>query len=509
MVTLNGVGTRDQLTGAPVNILPLLDKTPYLVAPSDLSPEELRFATRQDGEGKDQQARYHLYSDYYLGRQRDPRKLTYTSDDETRERSFRAVYNVCAPIVDILVERLTITSFSATGSTETATALAHTLWDWWQALRMDALARDVHRGCLTAGDAYLMCEWPAGAPLPNVYLEDAAQIRVVYDNQRQMQRAYKAWTEIVDSAGRTRIRVNRYQPGLIEKFEAATAAGGVANYYAGDGDEGIIAWADTEGPLPIPIIHFRNMPHGGDFGRSELADAVPMQDQYNLRAWATSQAAIFDGARTKYGINVSKLIHPTTGEPIAPPLGPNAFWYVTPEDPDKAVSIGTLDVGAVDQLQEVVDRLLKTIAGLLGIPVHLIWPAGGLPSGESLKTAEGRLVSKLGDRSVVFGNAWEDFCALLMRLGRAFAGVEYAPNSTITTEWQSFESRSALLEEQVLDLRASDLSWEQRMRERDYSEEEIDRIRTERAGEQTAVVANAPVGGGSDGRTAEQGNAGG
>jgi hypothetical protein len=358
---------------------------------------------------------------------------------------------------------------------------------------MDALARVVHHAAFRYGDAYLTVGWDDGRGTPRYSIEDTRQVRPVYDTRHQLAVVYKCWEETtgIGPAARTWLRINKYQPGLIEKFVGA-ASGTRMDYYDGDGDGGVILWVDRSGePLPIPIVHFRNLPRGSDYGRSELADVVPEQDEFNRRTWATGQAAVFDGARIKFGLNVQPMTDPDTGEPKAPPMGPNVFWYMNPLDPEKPAELATLDSGDLGQLQEVADRQLKTIAGLAGIPIHLIWPGGGLPSGESLKVAESRLVAKLHDRTVSFGNDWEDTQYLALKLAETFGRISVPEGVQLTTEWASIETRSALTDEQVIDLRKDDLSWRQRMRERGYTEDEIALIEAEREADRETAVGDA------------------
>lgn len=468
------------------------------ITPAMLSKEEIDLATHIVSPSKERHELYELYRDYHEGRQRDPRGLRWTDDDRTQDRTFKAAHNVCGPLVDIPTERLTVTSFRLTGPDGTGDAatddLAALLWRWWQASRMDAIARIIHRHAFRYGDAYLMVEWDSVRGRPRYCIQDPLQIEPVYDGNGELVAVYKAWEEHpIGAMGVTaRTRINRYRPGLIEKFVSVNSL--QYQYWTEDVDSdgrpdgGIIPWIDAAGaPLPIPIVHFRNQADSLDFGRSDLADAVPMQDEYNKRIWATGQAAIFDGSRIKYGINIAAFVDPQTGTQRDPPLGPNAFWYLKPDDPNINTEVGTLAPGDVGQLQEVADRELKTIAGLLGIPMHLIWPAGGLPSGESLKTAEARLASKLLDRTITLGNGWEDVQYLAIRIANVFGNLNLPEDRMCTTQWAPVETRSELTDEQVIALKKDDLSWRQRMRERDYTEEDIERVEAEREDDRAAM----------------------
>jgi len=484
-----------------------LDPNSY--RPAALSLAEISIATHQDAIGRARHDRYDVCNDYYEGRQRDPRTLTFDGNDLNRNRDFSSRHNLCAPVIDIQVERLTVSGFHLTTAdaqrSQVTDDVSKLLWRWWQANRMDAKARMMHRRTFKFGDAYMLVEWDTEMNRPRYCLEDPRRIVPLFDPRTgALKVVYKAWAEVpagdlVNASTQTRIRINKYQPGLIEKFVATTNTYRF-DYYTedtfadGTPDTGYIPYLDRQGrPLPIPIVHFKHIDDNeGNFGRSVLDDIIPMQDTFNLRTWVTSQAAVFDGARTRYMVNI-QTTKDDAGVPRRWPLGANAMWQLNPEDPDKPFQVGTLEPGDPGRLQDTADRELKTIAGLLGIPMHLIWPEGGLPSGEALKTAEARLTSKLNDSTIMLGNSHEDVQYISIRLHNTFSNDPPIPEDLmISTTWESVESRSALIDEQVIASRADDLSWHQRMRERNYTAETIEQIEKEREEERRREQAQLP-----------------
>ena len=86
----------------------------FPIRPEPLTADEIQLASFQDSIGRAQKDLYTLYSDYYEGRQRDPRTLTFNANDTTRDRDFTARHNVCATVIDIFMERLTIEGFWVT-----------------------------------------------------------------------------------------------------------------------------------------------------------------------------------------------------------------------------------------------------------------------------------------------------------------------------------------------------------------------------------------------------------
>src|SRR5215211_7119648 len=161
--------------------LPALDLPDFVGADIGvLTREEIDLATHRIDPPKARHALYDLHHDYYEGRQRDPRGLRYGESDTTNERSFTSPHNVCAPLVDILTERLTVASFRVTAPDGVRTTqtddIGSLLWRWWQAGRMDATARIAHRHTLTFGDAFVMVEWDPVAARPLYSLQNPRQI---------------------------------------------------------------------------------------------------------------------------------------------------------------------------------------------------------------------------------------------------------------------------------------------------------------------------------------------
>lgn len=452
------------------------------LTPLDLARAERSYTAERD-------AAYHLYQDYYDGKQHDPRDIDFgDTAGRTRSPHFPARHNLCALVVDVLAERLAVTGVAAAGADSAAgpaqaDALAETLWSWWQANRMDAVQITVHAQALIKGDAFLLCDYDGAAGRPRWTFHDALTVAPVYDAGHRMTAAFKVWTEdYEDGSGypRTRRRITHYTPARIEKW-ANEGRGWVLWTFdtdaAGNPDGGVIDWTDTAGaPLGVPVIPFRNRPRGADYGTSELADVLPVQDEYNRRVWNTSEAMSYAGSPQKYVIDARA---PASGSGYV--SGPGRVWTIASAGAGVSAQAGQFPPSDLAQLQDATDRELKTLAGMTRTPLHLVWPEGGLPSGEALKTAEAGLVAKAKDRQVVFGNAWEDAFAYAVRLHNVFSGGPTLPEGlTLAVAWASPETRSDLAAEQTLALRAEDLSWQQRMRERGYDAETVARIREEK-----------------------------
>lgn len=464
-----------------------------IAGPVRLTPVDLAYALRSERLTGQRDTDYELYADYYNGKQSDPRDLDFGTRREPQRRTFKAQHNFCSVVVDVLIERMSVIGFTVTGDTVSEaqqTELAKRLWHWWQSGRMDATQVTVHAETAIAGDGFLLVDYDVANERPRFSFRPALNITPVYDAKHVMTMAYQSWTEpYLDDKGerRTRQRITKYTPALIEKW-VNEGKGWVLWTQDVDSnglpDNGIVNWVDDKGdPLGLPVIHFRNKPRNSDYGRSELADIIPIQDEYNRRVWNTSEAMSFAGNTQKYIIDAKppgKVNTDTDGRMGGFVSGPGYVWQISSRDKEQTAQAGQFAPSDIGQLQDATDRELKTLAGQSRTPVHLIWPDGTLPSGESLKTAEAPLVAKCRDRSIVLGNSWEDAMQLAIRVHNRFGPKPAMPDHiTISTMWDSFETRSALLDEQVIALRRDDIGRDQANRERGYDEETIQRINDE------------------------------
>lgn len=466
-----------------------------------LALAELNYVLRAGALFQVRDDQYRQYARYYSGHQDDPREIEF---GDRRPGSppleFHAPHNFCVVVVDVVAERLSVIGLNVTGdglSESAAADLAAQLWAWWQAGRMDETQVNLHAMTLVYGDSYLIVDYDAAAGRPRWTYHDALTITPVYDAHGTLIRAYKVWEEkYTDEAGqeRARRRATRYTPALIEKFYQDNNGRWAiwANDLDSEGrpDGGVIDWTQRNGePIGIPVVHFRNKPRGEDYGRSELHDVIPIQDEYNRRVWNTSEGMAFAGNLQKYVIGAMPpgAGKPTDGrEPYEARQGgwvsgPGTVWSIQPMDPDKGATAGYFPPSDIAALQDATDRELKTLAAQTRVPMHLIWPEGPLPSGEALKTSEAGLVFKCHDRAIVYGNKHEDAMKLAIRLHNTFgAGGALAEDVTISAQWAPFATRSELSESQTTATIREDISREEALRRAGYSPEDITKILAER-----------------------------
>src|SRR5215210_3365447 len=133
MARLEAAG-RNGLASVGVSATP----TPAVLTPVDIARINARLLLSEDRD-----RHYQHYQDYYDGRHHDPRELDFGDHEvtATRHTPFSARHNLCALVVDALVERLSVVGFQVSGdglSEAAASAYAAELWRWWQDDRNDA-----------------------------------------------------------------------------------------------------------------------------------------------------------------------------------------------------------------------------------------------------------------------------------------------------------------------------------------------------------------------------------
>lgn len=416
------------------------------------------FSSRAEG--------YRAVNDYYDGKHR----LTFAT--EKFRNAFGDLFqafadNLCPKVVDAKADRLEITGFAAEGEAQES---AEAAWRIWQGNRMDCRAGEVHTEALLSGDAYVIV-WPDLDGEPVFYPNDAALMTVKYDPETpgRILWAAKCWTQDDET-----VRLTLYYPDRIEKYvTAAKAKGGLP-----EKSSAFVPFQVEGEPWPlinlfgrVPVFHFGNNARTGRFGRSELADVIPLQNALNKSVADMLVAAEFVAMPQRYAIGLEVDTDEETGKPKTP-FVPGGLWTVGSTE----AKFGEFSSGDMRQFLEAQAGFRVEIANVSSTPIHfLVPPQGEWPSGESLKTAESEFLAKIRDRQVAFGNTWEDAMAFALRI----AGVE--GDVKISALWKNPAPRNELQEVQTGVLKKQvGISNEQVQRELGYTEEDIEKMKGER-----------------------------
>lgn len=412
---------------------------------------------------------YVLANDYYYGRHR----LAFAT--EKFRNAFGSLLktfadNLCPTIVDTVADRLVVTGFSSDAHGDDAQAA-----DIWRANRMDRRAGETHTEALKSGDSYVIV-WPDANNVPRIYPQAATLCTVEYDtdNPGAILKAAKLWK---DNAERWRLTL--YYPDRLEKYASIPAKG--SDFPSGPGMFSPFEVPGEPWPLSnpwgvVPVFHFANNAFTGTFGRSELADVIPIQDALNKAVADMLVAMEFVALPQRWITGVEIELDETTGQPRQPFVpGADRIWTIGAPD----ARFGEFAGADLTQFITVQEAFRLEGARVTRTPLHHFMPkASEFPSGEAMKTAEQPLLSKIRDRQIAWGNVWEDVMLLALRMtGHEATGLS-CNWLDVTPRNERDLVETLLLKEQI------GVSKKQLLREAGYTDEQIAQFEQERETEQ-------------------------
>ncbi len=124
------------------------------------------------------------------------------------------------------------------------------------------------------------------------------------------------------------------------------------------------------------------------------------------------------------------------------------------------------------------------LAGVTGTPhYYFMLTKGDFPSGEALKKSETRFINKVKDRQEAFGSTWADLMSFALLIEGKGKGIR------LFTQWKdpSPLSETEMLENILLKQQIG-TSEEQGLIEAGYGEDDIARMKTEKAEKQATFV---------------------
>jgi hypothetical protein len=455
----------------------MLDLASAAAQPLQIGPVQVSFLKWLVEEELARRENYDQYREYYDG--------VHDAQLTDRQRKFLELranqefrVNYCPIVVDALAERLNVTGFDAG-------AQGADLWAWWKANRMDAVQQTVHLSAVRDGDAYVMVDWDNKRSLPRFALELALSqkdggcgVKVTYGDNRQPAFASKRWRERQEGGG-LRARLNLYYPDRIEKYGSQIGASSQWQQQREADEEWPIRWTDRAGePLGIPVIHFRNKDTGYNYGTSELADVLPIQNAFNKAMLDLIAAADTTAFRIFYMIG---------DDPSGLKVAPGSWVYSTkPSSGEGSVDIGQFPGEDLTPLIKLKDSTAMEVARVTRTPISFFQLSGDRPAEGTLKQEESGLVAKTKNRQVTFGNAWEDVMAMARRLANAFGGANL-PDEGLSTQWADIEIRNEKEHMETLELKLKlGIPKKRLWGEAGYDEATIEKMLLEAADEEQA-----------------------
>lgn len=374
---------------------------------------------------------YKLHRDYYDGCQR----LLFATErfESVFGQLFKAFAdNLSAPVVDALADRLQLEGFDgAPAGTDVVADLFGT------EARFRRLAGEVTLEQLRCADAFVIGELtPDGEPV--AWPQQPETMAVDYSDEvpGRITRAAKVWLP-----RDKRWRVTVYLPDVTERWQQSSAVDtrpDNANTFELMADVG-----ETVNTLGRPpVVHFANNGPIGGYGRSELADVIPLQDALNKTIADMLVGSEFAALPQRYAIGVEEKRDPSTGRKL--PMfraGVDRLWHVS----NSQAQFGQFPAADLSKFLEVQDSFRAEIARVSGTPLHYFQikgalTAGMVPSGVALDRLEGRLNRKAEDRQNTGGETWVELVNLLREL------TDAAPIDDLTARWSEASNRDETAE---------------------------------------------------------------
>jgi hypothetical protein len=383
------------------------------LVPGQVTPEVWR--DRLNRRLDDRQGELLLYDAYYYGEHR----LAYATSKyrEAFGNLFSAWSdNWCDVVCDAAVERLNVQGFTF-GKGKLADDDA---WTIWQENDLDATSDLAHLEAIKSKESYLIVAPPEKAgDEPQITVESPIQVIVEVDpaNRKRRLAALKKW---VDESGR--VLCTLYLPDGIYRWESigpgqwssASPLGIPVAMNAWQPRKG--AEFRTNNPLGVvPVIPLCNDPTLIRGGRSDIRRIIPIQDAVNKilnDGLIASEFGAFQ-QRVLMGVEVAR---DEQGKPI--PLDElrsalSRLWVFE----DKDATATTFPAVDLENFHKFAEVLLQHLAAQSRTPIHyFLGSMGAFPSGESLKSAETPLVTKVKRKMKVFGEAWEEAMRLAFLL---------------------------------------------------------------------------------------------
>lgn len=178
----------------------------------------------------------------------------------------------------------------------------------------------------------------------------------------------------------------------------------------------------------VPIVPIVNRARLADrYGASELTPALlSLSHAANKIATDMMVAAEFHAIplRAVFGIRPEDLVDEKGNRLSA--LQVIMGRLLVAGDDGNAIKPHEFSASSLANFHDTMNQLAKHVAGLLGLPPHMLGMAtDNPPSAEAIRSAEARLVKRVEQRQLAFGGSWER----AMRLVRRFQDGDWDPRA--------------------------------------------------------------------------------
>lgn len=355
------------------------------------------------------------YASYYEGEQQ---KMAFAQ--ARYKNAFRDLFNdwrdnFCGLIIDSSTERMRVDGFripSEGGMSKEAR-------EFWQRNSLDSLANAVHLDAMVQGKAYVVV-WADKDGEPLVTPVSAEEMAV------------------------------QYKPGSMTELEAA------ARFFQDSwGRTWVTLWTETyvyEVPLGktqweqgvrrpnplgrVPVVPFHNRSRINGDPYSDLHNVIPIQDAINKITSDALLASEFAAWPQRWVTGLEIQEDEDTGLPKEP-FKVAVDKLLQAEAPD--AKFGQFEAADLKNYVNFINLLVQHLSSVSRTPSHyFLVNQGTAPSGEAIISAEAGLVSKVKERMLYFGEAWEQ----VIRICFQIKNDKRAKEVSLETVWADPEYRT-------------------------------------------------------------------
>lgn len=382
-------------------------------------------------------AQMQRWEDYYEGRQ--PLAFATERFREAFGGRFRAFSsNFMSLVVDGTRERMEVAGFDFTNQRSAKKA-----WQLWQDNSMDAASQVAHTEALVKSVVYTLVTPGMVGEAPLITIEDAYD--AITEDDPSGRRRLAGLKRYVDDYGRLVLFL--YLPEYIWKLRTTSVwqPGGSLQLEPWPGEDATWPLRNPFGVVPLTPLYNRPRLHGRS--QSEVAAVMSNQDAVNKYRADALVAAEYAAFRQRWATGLEVPLDPETGQPIEPfKAAIDRLWVVPPPDPDSPVDMpeakfGEFSATDLAPYQLMIQSEVGAISSISRMPYHYLLgqPDAVPPSGESLKSSEAGLISKVRTQLIHFGEGWED----TIRLALLAAGDERGyRDRAASTAWRDPETRN-------------------------------------------------------------------
>lgn len=350
---------------------------------------------------------YEVCDDYYGGNH----NLTFAT--EKFRNAFGATFqklrdNICPAVVEAEADRIYISAWDGKDASA-ATKL-------WANCKVSRTVRAAVVNSVKQGDGFIIVAESDNDQGVAFWNFDPTVVGVQYDDDddpTKIVKGYRLWQR-----GDRKWRLNLYYEDGCEKYRTRRGVDGppkqpnVWEQFAAE---------DYDYGRP-PIFHLAHNAQPGEMGTSILKDVIPLQDALNKSLCDMMVASEFMAMPQRYATGLQVEIDEETGKPRNPPFTPGVDRIWTAGDD---VKFGQFPSGEVRGYLEVQDSITHKVSRVTGVPPHLLYLETAMPTGETLRTLEGRLVKQVEHQEENFGPELQDMMelGLLISAGKRDADV--------------------------------------------------------------------------------------